>query len=100
MRRCFIEAMLSRGFTVIGQVRIDTRLYDSPPERKPRQRGRPRKYGEQYTAERIDKLPRTQATITLYGKAQVIRYRSVVAKVRFLGGRLVKVVWCELGQLL
>ena len=96
MRRCFIEAMLSRGFTVIGQVRIDTRLYDSPPERKPRQRGRPRKYGEQYTAERIDKLPRTQATITLYGKAQVIRYRSVVAKVRFLGGRLVKVVWCEL----
>ncbi len=36
--------MLARGFDVIGQVRIDTRLYDEPPKRKKGQRGRPRKY--------------------------------------------------------
>ncbi len=34
MRRIFIESMLARGFDVIGQVRIDTRLYDEPPKRK------------------------------------------------------------------
>jgi len=46
MRRPFIEATLSRGFHVVGQVRIDTRLYAPPPQREPGQRGRPRKYGE------------------------------------------------------
>ena len=30
MRRIFIASMLNRGFDVIGQVRIDTRLYDVP----------------------------------------------------------------------
>ena len=34
MRHSFIEAMLSRGFHVIGQARIDTRLYDLPAARK------------------------------------------------------------------
>ena len=96
MKRGFIESMLSRDFTVIGQVRIDTRLYDEPPERRPGQRGRPRKYGEKYTSERIDKLTRREATVRLYGREQAIRYRSVIAKARFLGGRLVKAVWCEL----
>ncbi|WP_419605150.1 hypothetical protein [Thiolapillus sp.] len=43
MRRIFIESMLACGFDVIGQVRIDTRLYDEPPKRKKGQRGRPRK---------------------------------------------------------
>ncbi|WP_419588862.1 hypothetical protein, partial [Thiolapillus sp.] len=38
---------------VIGQVRIDTRLYDEPPKRKKGQRGRPRKYGRKYTPKRI-----------------------------------------------
>ncbi|NIB44881.1 hypothetical protein HBA55_35210 [Pseudomaricurvus alkylphenolicus] len=31
MRHQFIQAMLDHGFNVIGQVRIDTRLYDRPP---------------------------------------------------------------------
>jgi len=76
MRRVFVESILSRGFEVIGQVRIDTRLYDVPSPRKPGQRGRTRKYGEKYTPKRM-------------------RYRSKVAKARFLEGRLVRAVWCE-----
>jgi len=95
MRRCFIVSMLNRGFHVIGQVRIDTRLYDEPPPRKPGQRGRPRKYGEKYTPKRIAHLRRTVVTLKLYGKEQVVRYRSKVLKARFLEGRLVRVVWCE-----
>jgi len=46
MRRIFIESMLQRRFHVIGQVRIDTRLYDVPAKKRKKQRGRPRKYGD------------------------------------------------------
>jgi hypothetical protein len=95
MRRCFIDSMQQRGFDVIGQVRIDTRLYDEPPPRKQGQRGRPRKYGEKYTPRRIAHLKRTVTTLRLYGKEQVVRYRSKLLKARFLEGRLVRVVWCE-----
>ena len=95
MRRGFIEAMLARGFDVIGQVRIDTRLYDAPPRRKPGQRGRPRKYGAKYTPKRIAHLKRTVVRLPLHGKEQTLRYRSRVVKARFLQGRLVRVVWCE-----
>lgn len=95
MRRIFIQSMQSRGFDVIGQVRIDTRLYDVPEKRKPGQRGRPRKYGKKYTAKRIAHLKRTETTLKLYGKEQVLRYRSKLLKARFLEGQLVRAVWCE-----
>ena len=95
MRRRFIESMQGRGFDVIGQVRIDTRLYDVPPPRKPGQRGRNRKYGEKYTRKRIAHLKRTVVSLPLYGKDQVVRYRSKVLKARFLDGQLVRAVWCE-----
>jgi len=95
MRRIFIESMLERGFDVIGQIRIDTRLYDEPPQRNKGQRGRPRKYGQKYTPKRIAHLKRTVTTLTLYGKEQTLRYRSKVVKARFLNGRLVRAVWCE-----
>ena len=95
MRRCFIESMQQRGFDVIGQVRIDTRLYDVPPPRKKGQRGRHRKYGGKYTPKRIAHLKRTVATLKLYGKEQVVRYRSRLVKARFLDGQLVRVLWCE-----
>lgn len=95
MRRSFIESMQSRGFEVIGQVRIDTRLYDEPPPRKQGQRGRTRKYGDKYTSKRIAHLKRTVVTLRLYGKEQMVRYRSKLLKARFVDGQLVRVVWCE-----
>jgi hypothetical protein len=95
MRRIFIDSMQARGFDVIGQVRIDTRLYDVPPTRKSGQRGRPKKYGEKYTPKRIAHLKRTVTTLKVYGKEQVVRYRSKEVKARFLDGRLVRAVWCE-----
>jgi hypothetical protein len=95
MRRCFIESMEQRGFDVIGQVRRDTRLYEEPPKMKRRLRGRPRKYGEKYTPKRIAHFKKTEATLQLYGRSQDVRYRSKLAKARFLCGRLVVAVWCE-----
>ena len=95
MRRCFIKSMQQRGFEVIGQVRIDTRLYDEPPLKKKGQRGCPRKYGEKYTPKWIAPLKKTEAKLSLYGKEQTLRYRSKIVKVRFLEGQLVRAVWCE-----
>lgn len=95
MRRIFIESMLNRGFDVVGQVRIDTRLYDEPVQKRKKPRGRPRKYGDKYTPKRIAHLKRTETTLTLYGKEQVLRYRSKLVKARFLDGRLVRAVWVE-----
>lgn len=98
MRRVFIEAMLSHGFTVIGQVRRDTRLYDEPPVPEKKTRGRPKKYGAQITAERCEQLEKTETTIRLYGKDQKLRYRTRLVKARFLNGRLVRAVWCEFAK--
>ncbi|WP_419597543.1 hypothetical protein [Thiolapillus sp.] len=72
------------------------RLYDEPPKRKKGQRGRPRKYGRKYTPKRIAHLKHSMVTLPLYGKEQEVRYRSKVLMAHFLGGRLVRVVWCEL----
>lgn len=95
MRRVFIQSMQQRGFDVVGQVRIDTRLYDEPTKRKPGQRGRPRIYGEKYTKKHIAHLKRTIVTLKLYGKEQRVRYRSKQVMARFLKGQKVRVVWCE-----
>ena len=91
MRRRFIESMRGRGFHVIGQVRIDTRLYDAPPQRRPGQRGRPRKYGDKYTAKRVADLKRTETTLKPHGREQAVRYRSKVLLARFLDGLPVRV---------
>lgn len=96
MRKPFILSMRDRGFHVIGQVRIDTRLYDEPPKHKPGKRGRPRLYGEKYTPKRIAHLTKTTDELMLYGKKQNVRYRSRLLKARFLNGLLVRAVWCEL----
>ena len=95
MRKRFIQSIQQRGFTVIGQARIDTRLYDEPVDKRQKTRGRPRKYGDKYTAKRIAHLSRTEVTLPLYGKEQVVRYRSKVVKARFLDGQRVRAVWVE-----
>ena len=80
---------------VIGQVRRDTALYDLPPLRtgKP---GRPRKYGDRITKEKLNALPQTRTELPIYGGHRTVRYRTAVCMVRFLGGRLVRVVWVSM----
>ncbi len=95
MKKIFIISMLARGFHVIGQARIDTRLYDEPLKPKNPGKGRPRKYGEKLTQKRIAHLKRTEATLKLRGKPQKIRYRTRLVKARFINGKLVRAVWCE-----
>jgi len=96
MRKVLIQSQCAQGIHVIGQVRIDTRLYDEPERRSANTRGRPRKYGRQYTAKRINHLKRTEAKLLVYSKEQPVRYRSKIVKARFLDGQRVRAVWCEL----
>jgi len=91
MRGTLLLAALKAGHHVIGQVRKDTALFRIPKQSF--KRGRPRKYGAKYTPSDIAKLPVTPVQLFIYGKLQWVRYRSVIAKARFLDGRPVRAVW-------
>jgi hypothetical protein len=95
MRGKFIAAMLEHNIEVIGQVRHDTRLYESPAKREKGSRGRPAIYGEKITPALVEKMRTKQVTLQLYGKEQLVRYRSKIVLARFLKGVQVRVVWCE-----
>src|SRR5213082_3558414 len=75
MRARLIEAAVADGHTVIGRVRRDLALYvvPRPPRRR---RGRPRKYGPRMTRERVEALPAHRSAQILYGKLEVVRYRT------------------------
>lgn len=95
MRGGFILAMLSKNIEVLGQVRYDTRLYDMPAARKPKQRGRPATYGDKMTAARVTRLKETETILPLYGRQQRLRYRHKILLARFINGTKVHALWCE-----
>ena len=91
MRGTLILYALKNGIHVIGQVRKDTALYDIPE--RTGKRGRPRKYGDKYSPERIALLSEKRERHFIYGKWQWVHYKSVIAKARFLKGERVRAVW-------
>ncbi len=95
MRARLVLPLLSRKVRVIGQKRRDTALFLPPVVLVKLGRGRPKKYGMKMTAEAILALPVTEVKLTLYGKEQLIRLRSVRAMARFLKGVQVRAVWSE-----
>ena len=97
MKAPFILPLLNLGVHVIGQVRKDTVLYDKPQitDGKTRGRGRPRKYGQQWTEERVKELPIHQAIITVQGGCKEIKFRTTICLARFLKGVPVIAVWCQ-----
>ena len=95
MRKSLILPMLEQRVRIIGQVRRDTVLC-LPPEREPKRRGPKRKYGRRVDAAMLNSLPAQEMELTLYGKGQCVRIRSVIAVARFLKGLPVRAVWCEM----
>jgi hypothetical protein len=93
MRAWLIQRALAAGHTVIGCVRRDLALFDVPKPPRKHQQGRPRKYGAQLTPDRVAALPEHRSAAILYGKLEVVRYRTGLVAARFLRGR---VVWVEL----
>ena len=96
MRATLIHNYLAQGFTVIGQVRRDTRLYEEPVKIHKPGRGRPRKYGKLINWKSIKYASSEKLRLTMYGKEQAIHCRSRILKARFLEGELVKVVWAQM----
>jgi len=94
MRARLVLPLLSRGFQVIAQARIDTALFLLPDTTDKPRRGRPRKYGQRLTAEAILALPVHEWSLTLHGKVQKLRIRSALTLARFLKGRPVLAIWC------
>ena len=72
MRGSLITSAHRMGYQVIGQVRKDTALYSLPQATG--KRGRPRKYGEKYTPERVAKLKEAKVVTKIYGRWQTLRY--------------------------
>ena len=95
MRARLVLPLLSRKMRVIGQARHDTALFLPPVVLLKSGPGRRRKYGVKMTPEARAALPVTEVKLTLYGKEQLIRLRSVIALARFLKGAPVRAVWCE-----
>lgn len=94
MRCTLISYALDHGLQVIGQVRRDTALFHQPE--RTGKRGRPRKYGDKVSAEWIASLPEVSMECFVYGKNQMVYYRSAVVLARFLNGRAVRIVWSQL----
>jgi hypothetical protein len=95
MRARLVLPLLSRKMPIIGQARCDTALFLPPDVVLKPGRGRPKIYGIKMTPDAILNLPATEVKLTLYGKEQLVRLRTVVAMARFLKGTLVRAVWCE-----
>ena len=96
MRARLIEAAVADGHTVIGRVRRDLALYAVPRPPRRRRPGQPRKYGPRMTPERVAALPVHRSARVLYGRSEVVRYRSCRVAARFLKGRVVRAVWVRL----
>ena len=87
MRARLVLPLLQRRLRVIGQARRDTALFLPPAPMTAPRRGHRRIYGQRLNAAAVHALPLTELTLTLYGKRQLIRLRSVVALARFLRPR-------------
>src|SRR3954453_709272 len=96
VRARLIGAALADGHTLIGGGRRDPALYAVPRPPRRRRRGRPRKYGPRMTPEKVEALPVHRSARILYGRFEVVRYRSCRVAARFLKGRVVRAVWVEL----
>jgi len=94
MKGPLVLELIRMGAVVIGQVRRDSTLYLQPVTPLKKQRGRPRKYGEKLTLQKVQQhYSLQQKNLKAYGKVRCFQFYSAVAKVRFLKGYLCKIVW-------
>jgi hypothetical protein len=94
MKASLIFPLLEHGIHSIGQIRKDSVLF-LPPVHSPKP-GRPRKYGEKLSFDLIFQLFESQnALLFAYGKEQIFEFYVFDAQVRFLKGRVCRMVWCR-----
>lgn len=71
-----LAALLHKGLSYIGRVRINTVAYQLPPPRHPHTRGRPRKYGDKVVLRDLFKRPErfSWAEVEVYGEVKSLHY--------------------------
>lgn len=99
MKEPLIAPMLDQGVDVIGQIRIDSALFELPAPKKKKCRGRPRKYGKRIRIEEVKKLRFEKQCMYLYNTEWEVSYRTEIVKARFLKGAQVRVVWTRLKKI-
>lgn len=96
MKGPLVLSMLSKGVTVIGQARKDSAIYLPLAEIPKNRRGRRPGKGPCLTLSSIQAagLPKNRI-IRAYGGKRLFQIHSCQAQVRFLSGRLCRIVWCR-----
>ena len=94
MKGPLVLELIRMGAVVIGQARKDSALYLQPVTSHKKQRGRPRKYGEKLTFQKVQQqYALQQKTLKAYGKDRLFQFYEAIAQVRFLKGHVCKIVW-------
>lgn len=82
--RPFLDPVLALGAVVVSRLRKDAALFDLPPERRPGQRGRPRKYGDRLSLAKRAAHPQGWQSIAYHcrGVSVTRQYKTFLAKSR------------------
>jgi len=99
MKAPLLLPLITKGVTIIGQIRRDTALFLEPVRPKEQKSGRPRKYGQKITLDNIRAFcPLQQRNIFAYGRERLFQFYESIAMARFLKGHSCRIVWCRFQQ--
>ena len=90
-KRPFLRRVTATGAIVVSRLRKDAALFDLPPVKKHRGKGRPRKYGtKKLSLSRRGGHPQgwTEKRMTLYGVEQTVTFKTFVATWKPAGGMI------------
>ena len=91
--RPFLDLVLAQGAVVVSRLRKDAALFDLPPDRKPGQRGRPRKYGARISLAKRAAHPQGWQSITYNCRGvEVTRQYKTFVALSHLTDRPIRVV--------
>jgi len=96
MKGPLVLSLISKKVTVIGQARKDSAIHLPLAEIMKNRRGRRPKFGPRLTLSSIRAagLPQNR-TLNAYGRTRLFQIHTCRAHVRFLDGRLCRIVWCR-----
>jgi hypothetical protein len=83
-KKNFTLKLLEKGIDALSRLRIDAAIYEPPPQKKTKKRGRPRKYGDRLYIKQLAAGANffTPTEITIYGKKKIVDLGSKLVKIR------------------
>ncbi len=83
-KKKFAFKLLEKGRDIVSRIRKDAAIYEPPPEKKIKKRGRPRKYGNRLHIKQLAESKNffTPTEVTIYGKKKIVDLGSKLVKIR------------------